>query len=453
MAPPARADRTRTYDKREVFAWSMYDFANSSFTTLVVTFIYAAFFTKAIAPDEITGTALWSRAVSITAVAVALLSPVMGAIADRGGYRKLFLFACTAVCVVATAALYLPRPHAALAEEGLGDQTTLALVLFVAANVAFEMGSVFYNAFLPDIAPPDRIGRVSGYGWSFGYVGGLGCMVLAFVGFVFPETPWFGLTAEAGQSIRGTNLLVALWFALFSVPFFLWVKEDRTRAEPGRRGVIVASFRQLADTFRALRPHRQVVRLLLARLIYNDGLVTIFAFGGIYAGVTFGFDFDEIVIFGIVLNVTAGIGAFLMGFLDDRIGGRRTILITLAGLAVASLMALFAPSKAVFWGAGVLVGIFSGPNQAASRSLLGRFVPRDKESEFFGFFAFSGKATAFLGPLLFGLLTETFGTQRAGIGAVLLFFVVGAVLLLRVDEEEGARLAKAPEDGFGEGAS
>jgi len=437
MSGPVQSDR------RVVFAWSFYDFANSAFTTMVVTFVYAAFFTKLMAADEIEGTALWSRGVTVTALTVALLSPVLGAIADRGGYRKALLALSTTVCVVATALLYFPEPHAALAARGLPDEAVLALACFVVANVAFEMANVFYNAFLPDIATAERIGRVSGYGWALGYVGGLLCMVVAFVGFVFPEAPWFGLTKEANENIRATNILVAIWFAVFSVPLFLWVREDRSRAEPSRRGVVAASLRQLAGTFRQMRPYRQVVRLLLARLVYNDGLVTIFAFGGVYAAGTFGFSFQEIMVFGIVLNVTAGVGAFLMGFLDDRIGGRLTILISIAGLAIASAIAFVAPDKTTFWIAGILVGVFSGPNQAASRSLLGRFVPADKENEFFGFFAFSGKATAFLGPFLFGVLTEAFGTQRAGIVTVVAFFVLGGLLLLRVDEREGKALATA----------
>lgn len=422
-------------------AWALYDFANSSFTTLVVTFVYAAFFTRLMTGDEIAGTALWSRGITATSVLVAVLSPVLGAVADRGGHRKRFLAASTVLCVLATALLYLPRPHAVLAAEGAGDHAVVALVLFVIANTAFEMGGVFYNAFLPEVAAADEVGRVSGFGWALGYVGGLLCMVVAFVGFVFPEQPWFGLDAgDSGQNIRATNLLVAAWFGLFSVPLFLWVREERPAVEPGP-GVVAESLRRLRDTLRAMTAYRQVVRLLVARLFYNDGLVTVFAFGGVYAGVTFGFDFDEIVIFGIVLNVTAGLGAFAMGFLDDRIGGRRTILITLAGLAVGTLVAIAAPSKPWLWVAGVVVGIFAGPNQAASRSLLARFVPPDKENEFFGFFAFSGKATAFLGPLLFGLLTEAFRSQRAGIAAVLGFLVVGAALLWRVDEDEGVRLA------------
>jgi MFS transporter, UMF1 family len=260
-------------------------------------------------------------------------------------------------------------------------------------------------------------------------------MVVALAALVFPDEPMFGLSTEGAQHIRASNLLVAAWFAVFSIPLFLFVREERTGARPQR--VFAETSRQLAQTFRSLRDYRQVGRLLLARLVYNDGLVTVFAFGGVYAAGTFDFTTQDVLIFGIVLNVAAGAGAFAMSFLDDRAGGRTTILITLVGLGAGTLLGALAPSRELFWVAGILIGIFSGPNQSASRSLLARFVPEEKENEFFGFFAFSGKATAFLGPLLFGLLTEAFETQRAGIFAVLASFVVGAVLLLRVDEAEG----------------
>ena len=300
------------------------------------------------------------------------------------------------------------------------------------------MGNVFYNAFLPDLAPREYIGRISGYGWGLGYIGGLLAMAVAMVGFVSPETPWFGLTKEAGAHIRATNLLVAAWFAVFSVPIFLWVKEKKTRT-PQTRGILSSSYRQLVRTFREAGQYKEILKLLVARLVYNDGLITIFAFGGIYAAGAFGFTFNEIMIFGIVLNVAAGVGAFAMGFLDDLLGGKRTIQVSLVFLILATLMAVFTHSKAVFWISGIMAGFFAGPNQSASRSLLGRFVPRDKENEFFGLFAFSGKATAFLGPLALGELTSAFQSQRVGVSIVAVLFVAGGVILKWVDEKEGIR--------------
>jgi UMF1 family MFS transporter len=420
-------------DRRAIWSWALYDFANSPFSTLVVTFVFGTYFTQAIASDPITGTTLWSRAMTITALIVAICSPVLGALADRGGYRKAFVLVFTLICVVATIALYGVLPGQVLA----------ALVLVVIANIAFEFASVFYNAFLSDIAPPERIGRVSGLGWGLGYIGGLLALGVALVTLVQPETPWFGFSRDAGENIRATNLLVAAWFLVFSIPLMIWVKEDRSQVSKAGQ-ILVDTAKQLTGTFDAIRRYRQIVRFLIARLIFNDGLVTIFAFGGIYAAETFGFSLEEVLIFGIVLNVAAGSGALLMGHLDDWIGGKRTVVLSLIGLIVATLLAVFATTRLWLWVAGIIIGIFVGPNQAASRSLMGRFVPPRFENEFFGFFAFSGKLTAFMGPFLLGVLTQWAGSQRVGVAAVLGFFVVGLALMLTVDEEEGIRAPDRP---------
>ncbi|HEX5419933.1 MAG TPA: MFS transporter [Gammaproteobacteria bacterium] len=412
--------------RRAIVSWALYDFANSPFTTLVVTFVYATYFTQAIAADAIHGTALWSRGITTTAIIVALCSPLFGALADRGGYRKLFVVLTTIICAAATALLYFVLP----------GQVFFALALFVVANVAFEFAGVFYNAFLPDIAPHERIGSISGLGWGLGYFGGLAALVIALVGLVEPAAPWFGFTKAMGENVRATNLLVAVWFVVFSLPLFLWVHEDRSRVSPAG-SVVRQSFTQLKHTFAQVRRYRQIVRFLVARLIYNDGLVTVFAFGGIYAAQTFGFSLQEVLVFGIVLNVAAGSGAILLGFVDDRIGGKRTIAISLIGLMLATVLAILATSKTGLWIAGIFIGIFVGPNQAASRSLMGRLVPADAENEFFGFFAFSGKLTAFIGPFFLGLLTEWSGSQRVGVAVVLVLFAIGFGLLFRLDEREG----------------
>jgi UMF1 family MFS transporter len=434
MTTPKPTPAPAASDARAVWSWALYDFANSPFTTLVVTFIYATYFTQAIAPDPITGTELWSRAVALTALVVAIASPLLGALADRGGFRKLFVAIGAFGCAAATAALYRVLP----------GQVTLALALFVIANIAYEFGEVFYNAFLPDVAPADRVGRVSGLGWGLGYVGGLLALVAALVTLVQPETPWFGFVKDAGENIRATNLLVAVWFVVFTLPLLLWVKEDKSTASPPGR-IVADTLTQLRQTFREIKRHRQVVRFLIARLLYNDGLVTIWAFGGIYAAGTFGFAvqgvpwWQSVIVFGIVLNLAAGAGAVLMGYLDDRIGGKRTIVVSLLGLTGATVLAMLAQSIVAFWVAALLVGVFAGPNQAASRSLMARFVPPDAENQFFGFFAFSGKLTAFVGPFMLGVLTAWSGSQRVGVGIVIVLFLAGLGVLLLVDEEEGSR--------------
>ena len=423
-APAAPGDGRWT-----IGSWCLYDWANSAFTTLVVTFVYAAYFTAAFADDPGRGTALWSRGITASALVIAALAPIAGALADRGGRRR-YLILCSLICVAATAALAFVRPSQP-------NAVVTALTVFVVANVAFELGLVFYNAFLSSIAAPERIGRISGYGWGLGYAGGLMALLAALVVFVLPETPLFGIPTEEGFNLRATNLLVAGWFLLFAIPAFVFLRDDAVSSE----GVSIRrAFGDLAVTFRHLRRYRQVVRFLLARLFYNDGLVTIFAFGGIYAVGTFGFDFTELITFGIVINVGAGLGALAFGFVDDRIGGRATIAWSVAALAVATVIGALAPSREWFWVSAILVGIFAGPNQSASRSLMARFVPARHESEFFGFFAFSGKVTSFLGPALLGVLSDVYN-QRVGVASLLLFFLIGGLILWRVDEREGIAAA------------
>ena len=412
--------------RKEIWSWCFYDFGNSAFTTLVITFIYSTYFTKAIAENEIDGTYLWSQAIAITAVIVSLLSPILGAIADKGGYRKIFLALTTYMSIGATALLFFP----------IKGQILFALILVVIANVNFELGGVFYNAYLPEIVSRKKIGRISGIGWGAGYLGGLLAMLVAMIGFVSADVPWFGLNIDTGEHIRATNILVAVWFFIFTLPAILYLKEKKVESA-NRIGIVVLnSIQALKKTFQEIKIYKNTVRFLISRLIYNDGLVTIFAFGAIYASGTFGFTFNEIMIFGIVLNIAAGSGAFLMGYIDDMIGGKLTIQISLIGLMIAVLLAVFANSKLLFWVSGIIVGLFAGPNQSASRSLMGRLTPPDKINEFYGFFAFSGKLTSFLGPMLLGVFTKYFSSQRYGVAVVFIFFFVGFLLMRNVNEPD-----------------
>lgn len=430
-------------DRRAVYSWALYDFANSPFTTLVVTFVYGTYFSEAIAANSVEGQALWGYAITATALIVAVCSPILGALADQGGYRKRFVVITTLVCATATIALYGVLP----------GQVIAALALFVVANVAFEFGIVFYNAYLPDLATRSDIGRISGWGWGLGYIGGLLALAAALVtlvqpdaligylsqlGLGLPDGPWFGFSTENGENIRATNLLVAVWLLIFSLPLFLFVHEKK-RAKRRSASVVRGSFEQLMSTFREVRKHKETVKFLLARLVYNDALVTIFAFGGIYAAGTFGFSITDVLIFGIVINLAAGIGAIAMGYLDDWIGAKRTIVVSLLGLIVAAMIGVFSRDPAWFWVAGIVIGIFSGPNQSASRSLMGRYVPEGLENEFFGFFAFSGKLTAFIGPFLLGLVTTLAGSQRAGMFVVIVLFAFGLMMLIPVQEPPASR--------------
>ena len=415
----------RNATTRQMLAWAMFDWASSPFFAVVITFVFATYVTTVVAPDEITGTAEWSRMTVIAALLIAVISPVLGAIADAGGARKPWLLAFMLLSCVATACLWFVAPE--------HSYLLLALTLVLAANVCNEVAQAFYNAMLPDLAESDQLGRWSGWGWGLGYIAGIVALALILVLFVQPKPPLFGLDAAAAEQVRIVGPLLAVWFLLFSLPLFL-ITPDRT----GQARPFAASVRDglatLVATLKDVRGNANIARFLLARLIYNDGLNTLFAFGGIYAAGTFGMALNEVLLFGIALNVTAGLGAFGFAFLDDRIGSKPTIMIAICGLFVAGTVALLAEDKATFWAVALAIGIFVGPAQSASRTLMARLAPADQRTEMFGIYALTGKVTAFIGPFLFGTATAWYQSQRAGMATILVMFVVGGLLLTRVRE-------------------
>ena len=428
MVPCGQPGRKPMKNKLNVLWYSLYDFGNSSFTTLVVTFIYSTYFTQKIVSDPTDGTVFWSRAVTLSAILIAVLSPILGGYADRTGRRAHLMIVSSLICIVATVGLAFP----------VSGQVMTALSIFIIANVAYELGIVFYNSYLPDISSSQSVGRISGLAWGMGYLGGLACLAVALVGFVMPEITWFGLSKDTGANIRATNVLVAIWFLVFSLP--LMVKAPGI--SPRNTSATIKDKLRVLDTLKDLTRYPELLRFLIARMLFNDGLITVFAFGGIYAAGTFGMDFQQIIVFGIALNVAAGLGAFLFGFLDDRAGGKATVLISIIFLALSAILAASARNLTMFWIAAIGIGLFAGPNQSASRSLTARFTPDEKKAQFFGFFAFSGKFTAFFGPLLLGLVTDITRSQRWGVATVVVFFIAGGFLLLSVNERRGIEHTK-----------
>ncbi len=415
-----------TPDRRAIAAWCLYDWAMSAFNTVISTFVFSVYFMRAVAADEVAGTADWSRAMAAAGVTIAVLSPVLGAIADRAGRRKPWLALLTLACVVCTTALWWVRPDPAFA--------AMALVLVAAATIAFELANVFYNAMLPAIAPPAMLGRVSGWGWGVGYFGGLACLVVSLFVFVQSDAPLFGLLSSAEQAnVRATALLVAVWYGLFALPLFVWVPDTpatgRRLGEAVREGL--ATLRRTAVE---VRKYRQVLRFLVASAFYRDGINTITAFGGLYAAGTFGMSFEEIVVFAIALNVVAGGGAIGFAWIDDWIGSKRTILISVAGLMVAGVFLLLVTEKIWFWVLALGLGFFFGPAQAAGRSMMARLSPPAMQAEMFGLYNLSGRVVGSFGPLALGFATEAFASQRAGMASILVFFALGLVFMLTVRE-------------------
>jgi len=412
--------------KRGLVAWALFDWANSPFTTLIVTFVFSVYFALGIVGDEIHGTQLWGYAVSISALIIAILAPIFGAIADAGGPRKPWLLGFTALCVVGSTLLWGAGP-----EERF---IAWALIWFVIANVGFELGVVFNNAMLPDLVRHDRLGRWSGWAWGLGYIGGLTAIVVALVAFVQADHPLFGLDKASQEHVRIVGPLAALWLAVFAIPLFLWTP-DRPRSNTPLAQQISGGLRSLSNTLGHLRSNGNIVRFLIARMLYTDGLITVFAMGGLFAAGTFDMKIEQVLIFGIVLNLTAGLGAAGFGWIDDWIGAKRTLLISVAGLLITSAGAVTAPTATLFWIFGSALGVFVGPAQAASRSMMARLSPAAHRTKFFGIYALTGKATAFMGPALVAFITVTTNSQRWGLSITLAFFLVGGLLLLGVRED------------------
>lgn len=418
MTPP---DPVYTNLRRARVAWCLYDWANSAFPTVIVTFVFSAYFATAVAADKTAGTAQWSRALAISGIVIALFSPILGAIADSTGRRKPWLAACSGITIVSAGLLWFARPDA--------EFVLYALMVFTLANISFEIGQVFYNAMLPGLVPAERIGRVSGWGWGLGYAGGLCCLLIALFGFVQGNPLPFGLDKEDAEHVRIVGPMVAIWFAVFCLPLFLFVP-DGGRSTLLMKASIFNGVKTLISTLRRVREYRTIAWFLVARVFYVDGMNTMFAFGGIYAAGTFGMTLVEVIQFGIALNVSAGLGAAAFAWIDDRIGAKKTIAIALTGLIALAIPLLLVEEKLWFMIVGVPLGIFMGPAQAASRSLMARLAPPDLRTEMFGLFAFSGKATAFLGPFILGTVTLAMESQRAGMATIVVFLGVGAIVLI-----------------------
>ena len=423
MTAEASPERPRT--TLGAVSWAMYDWANSAYAAVITTFVFSTYFTTTVADDPIRGTEVWGYAISASSFCVAVAAPILGAIADRGGRRKPWILVFTLGLVAATGLLWYTKPDP--------SSIVWALTFAATANFTFEMATVFYNAMLPDVAGRNRIGRISGWAWGFGYAGGIVCLVILLVGFIQPEVPWLGLDKGAAEHVRIAGPFVALWLALFSLPLFLFTP-DTPATGIGAMQAVREGLSTLTGTLRQARKYRGIITFLIGYMIYIDGLGTMFTFGGIYAAGTFGMDQSEVIKLGIGMSITAGIGAFAMGWVDDWIGPKKTILVSLIGLILFGATIVSVTDKELFWLTALGLGLFVGPGQAAGRSLMAHLAPDELRTEMFGFMALAGKATAFVGPAAVAWATALAENQRYGMATILAFFIVGFFLILRVPD-------------------
>jgi UMF1 family MFS transporter len=420
--------------RRELFAWAMYDFANSGYTTVVLTTIFNAYFVGVVAGGASgftagLGTLLWTVAVSIPNALVLVSAPVLGAIADHYAAKKCLLLITSIGCVLCTALLALAGP---------GD-VWLAMSLVVLSNLTFATGENLIAAFLPELTHQDGMGRVSAYGWALGYFGGLTVLgvCLAYVAWAQRN----GLVAA--QYVPVTMLIVAVTFALAATPTFLWLKE---RAIPGSLGhgehYLNTAFDRLRRTVAESRRFRDLLRFLVALTIYYCGINTVVVLAAVYAQEVMGFSTSDTIVLVMVVNVTAAVGALLFGQVQDRLGSVPTLAVTLLIWIAATILAFWTGSRGGFWLVANLVGIALGSSQASGRALIGQFSPPARAAEFFGLWGLAGKLAAIIGPLSYGLITYfTAGNHRLAILSTVLFFVVGLLMLATVNEPRGRAAA------------
>jgi UMF1 family MFS transporter len=408
------------FKNRPVFAWALYDWANSAFATTVMAGFFPVFFQKfwSIGVEPTTTTSRLGYANAAAGLMIAILAPILGAIADRGGRRKQFLFAWTLLGVGATGALYF---------VGQGEWLWAA-ALFVLGTLGFNGGVVFNDSLLLDVAKPAQFDRVSAFGYALGYLGG---GVLFLVNVLMVQNPgWFGL-ADAGEAVRVSFVSVAIWWLVFTIPLMRQVSEHHTGPRPAFGFAISVGFRELGDTIRHVRQYRTVVAFLVAYWFYIDGVNTIIKMAVDY-GLSLGLDSSSLLKALLITQFVGFPSALLFGWLGDRIGPRRGILIGLAVYAGITVYAYFLDSEAEFYALAIVVGLVQGGVQSLSRSLFGRLIPEGKNAEFFGFYNMMGKFATVLGPLLIAIVAAVTRDARISIISLVLLFVVGAVLLLRV---------------------
>jgi len=435
-----------TAQKREIFGWAMFDFADSAFATTILAVIFNQYFATVVAGGEkgthflglhLHGASFFTFVVSLSMAISAILSPFLGALADTSGSKKRFLMTFCYGAILFTGLLYGVHE---------GDVWTGAC-FFLLANVGFACGNVFYNAFLPEISTPGNIGRISGLGWALGYIGGGTLLAINLIMLKYPA--WLGRT-EGYFTVQDCFLSVALWWFVFSLPTFFFLREKR-RVSPSTRGNrFRQGYERLRHTFHRIRTFRELTKFLIAFLIYNDGIETVIVMASIFGAQVLGMRTEEIILFFLMIQGIAFFGSVAFGFLADAIGNKKTVMIS---LGIWSFIVIWAFALGIFfdplteyWILGALAGVVLGGSQAASRSLQGLFTPEENSAEFFGFFAVSGRFASVFGPLIYGILIAITGNVQLGILSVLLFFVVGMVILWTVDERKGIEERQRPVD-------
>jgi UMF1 family MFS transporter len=434
--------------RRTVLAWALWDWASAAQNAVITTFVFGPYIVQAVVgdarPGGLTGNTWMGISTAAAGVVIGLIAPVSGRRADVGGHRRRNLAVWSALVLLAMVGLFWVRDDPAY--------LWLGLLLIAAGNVFAEFAAVSYNSMLPQVSTRETIGRVSGFGWAMGYFGGIFLLLICYLGFIAPEVGWFGADSEGGLRYRMIALVSAVWFGLFALPVLFAVPEAAPTRSPQAAGGVLAAYRQLVrDIVELFRADRHAVYFLLASALYRDGLAAVFSFGAILAVSVYQMASGTVLVFGVMANVAAALGAVVMGRVEDRIGPKRVILISLGGLVLMALVllvvALVQPPSitTLFWIFALVMVLWVGPAQASSRSFLARIAPPHREGELFGLYATTGRAASFLAPTLFAVFSALFG-DRIGIVGIIVVLVGGAVALALVrppERQSRARLDPA----------
>jgi len=405
--------------KFKIFIWTLFDFANTSFSVLILTTAYSVYFREVVTGNSQIGDFLWGLAFSISMFIVAFISPFLGAIADHSSNKKFFLFIFTILCITSTGLMFF---------VGRGD-ILLGMVLLILANIGFEGGLVFYDAFLPEITTERSYGRVSGYGFAMGYVGSFMSLLVAYP-FLKGEFAEWNLF-----NVKLSFIVAASFFLFFSLPFFIVIKERKIEID-NKISYLKIGIERVKSTFANAKKYSNIGRFLLSYFIYADGINTVIIFASIFARHTLNFSLVEILTFFLTVQSTAILGSVIFGIIADSIGQKKTLSLTLLLWVITAIGAYFCVDKTTFYIIGFIAGAAMGSSQSTSRSLMSKIIPPSKKTEFFGFYSFFGKSSAILGPLVFGTVSSLTGSQRVAVISVALFFIVGLILLQRVREEK-----------------
>jgi UMF1 family MFS transporter len=434
------------------FAWALFDGARSPYNVLVNIFVFSAYFSTVVIPDPVRGQVLWSYITAGAALMVAIGAPILGAIADAGGRRKPWLAACMIIGLPLMAGLWFATPGMT---SGLG----FVIIALLGGYLFFEYSAIFCNAMLPNIAPPARIGFLSGLGLALGNVSGIILFLFFLVAWSWSSTPWFGLDVSAHEPERAVGLLAAVWMAIFGLPLFFFTPDS-----PGTRISKSEAIRQglsnLAQTIRRIREYRNIVTFLVARMIYNEGFLCLMLFTGVFASGILGWNSTMLVAEGLINSVVAAVAGLFAGWLDMRLGSKRATAFFVGGCLLANLILVSITRTSVFFVDVALpatpeglfptlpdkvflvtqcsVAFFVTGGLVTSRSLMAKLAPQKMLIEFFGLFAMSGTAVAFVGPLVIGQVTSFFGNQRSGVAVGLVFLAIGLLGLFKVQEQKAA---------------